>query len=141
MAEPTRYLDPSDANAVAFFGRNIEGPVTMLNLLRLRETADYAEFPELAPAEPITGRAAYDRYIEHTLPFLRASGGELVYLGAGGDYFVGPEDEGWDLAMLIRQDSVQSFLPFATNDEYLAGIGHRTAAVLDSRILPLVDIN
>ena len=77
----------------------------------------------------------------YTLPFFRASGGELVYPGAGGDYFVGPQDEGWDLAMSIRQDSVQSFLAFATNDEYLAGIGHRTAAVLDSRILPLVDIN
>ncbi len=31
-----------------------------------RETAGYAEFAELAPAKPISGRAAYDRYIEHT---------------------------------------------------------------------------
>jgi hypothetical protein len=39
--------------------------------------------------------------------------------------------------MLVRQSSVQSFLAFASNQEYLAGIGHRVAALSDSRILPL----
>lgn len=37
-----------------------------------------------------------------------------------------------------QQASVASFLAFATNKEYLAGIGHRTAALEDSRLLPLV---
>ncbi len=27
--------------------------------------------------------------------------------------------------MLVRQDSVASFMSFASNQEYLAGIGHR----------------
>jgi uncharacterized protein (DUF1330 family) len=134
------YLDPTDANAVALFSREIAGPITMLNLLRLRETADYGDFPTIAPPKPITGRAAYDLYIQHTLPFLRETGGELVYLGKGGDYFVGPQGEGWDLVMLVRQDSMASFLSFASHPEYEAGIGHRTAAVLDSRILPLEDL-
>jgi hypothetical protein len=101
----TAYLDATDANAVALFTRGIEGPITMLNLLRFREVADYSGFPQLAPANPISGREAYDRYIEHTLPFLTASGGELVYIGEGGNYFVGPEQQGWDLAMLVRQQS------------------------------------
>lgn len=133
------YLDPSDATAVAFMQRNLSGPVTMLNLLRLREQADYAEHPELAPEQPISGRAAYRKYIEHTLPYLRQSGGELTYLGDGGDYLIGPEGEGWDLVMLVRQTSVEAFFAFATDEGYLAGIGHRTAAVRDSRILPLTD--
>lgn len=135
----TVYLDPTDATAVALFGRQIDGPLTMLNLLRLRDTADYADFPELAPAAPISGREAYDRYIAHTLPYLEATGGELLYLGDGGEYFIGPEGEGWDIAMLVRQASVDDFIAFATNEEYLAGVGHRTAAVWDSRILPLTD--
>ena len=124
---------------MALFGRQIDGPLTMLNLLRLRDTADYADFPELAPAAPISGREAYDRYIAHTLPYLEATGGELLYLGDGGEYFIGPEGEGWDIAMLVRQASVDDFIAFATNEEYLAGVGHRTAAVWDSRILPLTD--
>ncbi len=137
----TTYLDPTDATAVALFGRQSAGPLTMLNLLRLREVADYTGFPELAPQGSISGHEAYDRYIAHTLPYLEATGGELMYLGDGGDYFIGPEGEGWDVAMLVRQASVEDFIAFATNEAYLAGVGHRTAAVWDSRILPLADRN
>ena len=135
------YLDPTDRNAVELFSRQISGPITMLNLLRLRVTADYSTDPDLAPATAITGRAAYDRYIQHTLPYLTESGGELIYLGSGGNYLIGPEGEGWDLAMLVRQNSIESFMNFASNEGYLKGIGHRTAAVWDSRILPLVDMS
>ena len=131
------YLDPTDATAVALFQRNIQGEIVMLNLLRLREQADYTDFPNLAPPEPISGQAAYDAYIAHTLPFLRETGGDLLYLGKGGDYFIGPEQQGWDLAMLVRQKSLEDFIAFASNEAYLRGVGHRTAAVYDSRMLPL----
>jgi hypothetical protein len=40
---------------------------------------------------------------------------------------------------MVRQKSLEDFLSFASNDGYLKGVGHRTAAVWDSRILPLVD--
>ena len=135
------YLDPTDQSVAALFSRGISGPITMLNLLRLREIADYTANPELAPASPISGKDAYARYVEHTLPYLTETGGELLYLGEGGDYLIGPEGEGWDLAMLVKQSSLQDFLAFAANAGYLAGLGHRTAAVRDSRILPLVDID
>ena len=137
---PETFLDPTEEAAVALFSRGIEGPVVMLNLLRFRELADYSAFPSLAPSAPISGREAYDRYVEHTLPFLRQSGGELLYVGEGGPYLIGPHGRGWDLAMLVRQSSVASFMSFALNEDYLAGIGHRVAAVSDSRILPLVDV-
>ncbi len=134
------YLDPTPEAGAALLARDLEGPFTMLNLLRLREVADYTTHPELAPPMPISGREAYDLYIEHTLPFLRESGGDLLYVGEGGPFLVGPPDESWDLVALVRQDSVASFMGFASNLEYLAGIGHRVAAAYDSRILPLVDI-
>jgi hypothetical protein len=41
--------------------------------------------------------------------------------------------------MLVRQSSVNDFVDFASNEEYLKGIGHRTAALEDSRLLPLVE--
>ena len=40
--------------------------------------------------------------------------------------------------MLVRQRSVQNFMAFASNPEYMRGMGHRTAALEDSRLLPLV---
>ena len=136
-----RYLDVSPEAGAALFARNISGAVTMLNLLRFREVADYSAHPELRPDEPISGAAAYQKYIDHTLPFLKESGGELVFLGKGGQYLIGPQDEQWDLVMLVRQNSLADFMAFSSNEEYLAGIGHRTAALEDSRLLPIVESN
>ena len=112
----------------------------MLNLLRFRETADYSASPELAPAEPITGADAYERYIAHTLPLLRKSGGEILFEGEGGPFLIGPDEERWDRALVIRQKSTGAFMAFAVQEAYLAGIGHRTAALSDSRLLPLVEL-
>jgi hypothetical protein len=132
------YLEPTQEQGRAFFTRHIEGSVVMLNLLRFRAAADYSGAPGLEPKLPISGEEAYRLYMEHTLPFLTASGGEILFYGRGGDYFIGPGEERWDAAMLVRQSSVESFLAFASNPAYLAGIGHRAAALEDSRLLPLV---
>ena len=131
------YIEPTQESGAALFSRNISGPVIMLNLLRFRETADYSAAPDLAPEKPISGREAFQKYIEHTLPFLKESGGEILFLGDGGRYFIGPPDEQWDFVMLIKQSSLASFLAFASNRDYLAGMGHRSAAVIDSRLLPI----
>jgi len=138
-ADDVRYLEPTQQAGRAFVLRGIEGSVTMLNLLRFREVADYGAHPELAPASPISGAEAFDRYIQHTLPYLRESGGELVFLGQGGPCLIGPESERWDLVMLVRQSSVQSFLAFESHAPYQAGLGHRTAALEDARLLPTVE--
>lgn len=133
------YLEPTQEAGRALFSRGISGPVVMLNLLRFKAIADYTATPALAPASAISGKDAYRRYMDHTVPFLRASGGELVFYGRGGQFLIGPSDETWDAAMLVRQASLQSFLQFASNPEYLAGIGHRLAALADSRLLPLLE--
>ena len=135
-----RYLDPTQEAGRAFFLRGIEGEVVMLNLLRFRDIADYSANPALAPPRPISGPAAYERYIAHTMPYLRKSGGDLLFLGEGGRFLIGPQEERWDQVMLVRQSSVRSFMDFATDQGYLAGLGHRTAALEDSRLLPLVPL-
>lgn len=141
MAEGRRevYLEPTQEAGRLFVTRQIAGPVVMLNLLRFRAIADYSGTPHLAPTQPISGREAYKLYIEHTLPHLERSGGELLFLGQGGHFLIGPGEERWDAVMLVRQRSVADFLSFASNPEYLAGMGHRLAALEDSRLLPLVE--
>lgn len=133
------YLNPTQESGREFFQRNISGQVVMLNLLRFRKIADYSETPELAPANPISGEEAYQRYIEQTLPHLIKSGGEIMFLGQGGLFLIGPTNERWDSVMMIRQNSVQDFFAFASNQEYLKVMGHRTAALEDSRLLPLTE--
>ncbi len=135
-----RYLDPTDEAAVRLFSSGIEGEVLMLNLLRFRAVADYSGFSNLRPEHDISGREAYQKYIEHTLPHLESSGGSLELLAEGGHYFIGPADELWDLVMVVRQRSLQDFLQFAGNEAYQRGVGHRTAALSDSRLPPIVEI-
>ena len=134
-----RYLEVSQEAGAALFARNISGEIIMLNLLRFRDVADYSANPELKPSKPISGAEAFQKYIDHTLPFLRKSGGDLVFLGHGGKYLIGPQDESWDLVMLVRQNSLSDFMAFSSNQEYLTGLGHRTAALEDSRLLPIVE--
>ena len=137
-AVATTYLQPSENAGRAFFSRRIAGEVAMLNLLRFRPIADYSADPQLAPPHPISGAEAFDRYIAHTLPHLASSGGELLFLGDGSEFLIGPPDERWDMAMLVGQSSAEAFLAFATNPAYLDGLGHRRAALEDSRLLPLI---
>jgi uncharacterized protein (DUF1330 family) len=131
------YLYPSEGAAIALMKRGIEGPVVMLNLLRFREVADYAATPARAPSAPISGAAAFDLYVEETLPLLHRSGGALLFMGAAEQWLIGPENERWDRAMLVRQSSVGAFLAFGSDPEIQHAHAHRLAALSDSRLLPL----
>lgn len=90
------YLEPDMEAVRQLLTRKISGPVVMLNLVRFRPIADYSQHPEQAPAQPITGQQAFQRYIQHTLPLLRASGGDMMFYGEGGHFLIGPADERWD---------------------------------------------
>jgi hypothetical protein len=79
--------------------------------------------------------------MQHTLPHLEKSGGKLLFFGRGGPFLIGPANEHWDAAMLVQQASPAAFMAFASNAEYLAGMGHRIAALADSRLLPLEEMN
>lgn len=133
------HIEPTEGAGAAFFGDPPEGPVVMLNLLRYREIADYSTDPDIAPQSPISGRDAYARYAAHTLPILAAAGGEVLFSGSASSFLIGPADEKWDAVLLVRHRSAEVFLSFARNEEYLAGVGHRTAALADSRLLPIVE--
>src|ERR1044071_8179588 len=105
-----RYLEPTQEAGRALTQRASAGEGVMLTLLRFRAVADYSANPELAPSAPISGAAAFDRYVAHTLPYLARSGGSLMFVGEGGPFLIGPADEHWDRVALVRQSSVQSFL-------------------------------
>lgn len=137
----TTYLEVRPEAVRDLFMRKPAGPVVMLNLIRLRALADYRATPDRAPAEPITGAAAFDRYIAETMPILRASGGEVTFLGSGAEFLIGPSDERWDVVMLVKQKDLQTFLAFANDPAIVAALAHRTAAAEDARLLPLVERN
>ena len=74
--------------------------------LALDGVMEASEEWHLAPQQPISGAAAYQLYMSHTLPYLQASGGEVIFMGKGGSLLIGPADERWDAVMLVRQRSI-----------------------------------
>jgi uncharacterized protein (DUF1330 family) len=133
------YVNAAPAAAHRFFQDAPPGAVIMLNLLKFKPLADYRESPGLRPEAPVSGRAAYQQYTELVRPFLRQAGAEILFAGQAHAYLIGPEDEQWDLVLLVRYSSVTAFASFATSAEYQAVVGHRTAALEDSRLLPTSD--
>ncbi len=133
----TKYLDATQEAGKKFYLRGVKGPVIMLNLLKFKTQADYTTFENLKPEGIISGYEAYKLYLKHTLPYLKEAGGEILFQGTGGPFLIGPENESWDYVLLVKHKDVSTFLNFAQNKEYLKGIGHRTAALDDSRLLPI----
>lgn len=131
------YLDAAPEAGKAFFQAHQEGPVVMLNLLRFREKADYTGQTQLKPLREISGREAYRLYMDHTLPFLTKAGGEVLFYGKSSAFLIGPTDEQWDAVLLVRHASAAKFIAFAQDEGYQAIVGHRTAALSDSRLLPI----
>lgn len=133
------YFEVTQEAGRDFMMRGIQGEVVMLNLIRFRGTADYSATPDLEPDTLRSGAEAYEIYMRETLPLLREAGGDVVFLGDGGPFLIGPPDERWDLVLLVRHRSVEAFMAFASDDAYQSDVlGHRLAAIADSRLLPIV---
>lgn len=131
------HIHATQENGRSLVIRQIEGAVVMLNLLNFKEQADYSGSPDLDPGRPISGKEAYVLYMKAVTPLLAKSGAELIFMGKGGQFLIGPEADGWDAVLLVRQKSVNQFLAFAQDPDYQAVAGHRTAALRDSRLLPM----
>lgn len=114
-----------------------KGKVVMLNLLRFKLKADYSSLDSIAPENQISGREAYDLYMEATLPHLEKAGSQVLFYGDSKNFVIGPEQEEWDAVLLVEYESVLKFMEFARDKEYLKTSGHRTAALEDSRLLPI----
>ncbi|MEM7157546.1 MAG: DUF1330 domain-containing protein [Myxococcota bacterium] len=111
-------------------------PIVMLNLLRFREQAQYPSGSEHAPC---SGAQAYARYGAHALPAVKAAGGEVVFRGRAVAFPVALPGERWDEVLLVRYPSIAAFFGMVMAPDYQAESIHRTAALLDARLICTVD--
>ena len=109
--------------------------VVMLNLLKFRPTADYSDHPDETPC---SGEEAYQRYSALASPCVESVGGRLVYSGKSEAPVIGPVDEKWDKVLLVEYPSIAAFQEMGFSDEYRSVAYHRTAALEDSRLIPII---
>ena len=69
------------------------------------------------------------------LPILSELGAEVLLFGPCHSTLIGPEDERWDDIAIIRYPELETFAEMTASDSYRAVMGHRTAALTDSRLV------
>lgn len=128
------HLDPTKEQFEAVQDLPADEPVMMINLLRFLEQAGYAEGdPEHGDTPP--GAEAYKRYMKEAAPFFEEAGGSQIWVGKPEVTVIGPTDENWDLAFIARYPTPQAFVDMVKNPGYQKATRHRTAAVVDSRLI------
>ena len=105
------------------------GPIHMLNLVLLRERAEYEDGTNASGAE------AYATYGRLSAPVLARVGGRVVWRGMMEQMLIGPQDKAWDLCFIVEYPSPEAFVEMLKDAEYRLAMPHRQAAVLDSRLI------
>lgn len=107
-----------------------KGAIHMLNLVKLREKAEYADGREA------TGAEAYAAYGRETAHILERLGGRIVWRGKMEFMLIGPQEgEEWDLCFIAEYPDADAFVSMIKDPEYRAAMEHRQAAVKDSRLI------
>ena len=105
-----------------------DGPVVMLNLLKFAKTADEATGK--------TGAESYDTYGEKMREIMAERGIRLLWRGRADSVVIGDDDaDGWDMVLLVQYPSRKAFLEMGASKEYDKVGEHRTAALVDSRLI------
>ncbi|UVE17972.1 DUF1330 domain-containing protein [Pseudomonas sp. LS44] len=126
-------IDPTREQLKAFAEQMpADTPILMLNLLRCREQAVYPPGSEYSPC---SGRGAYARYSRIALAKVNGLGGEVQVFADAHAALIAPVDEQWDELLLVRYPSKAAFLGMLADPEYHAATVHRTAALLDARLI------
>lgn len=118
-------LHPSPEQAMAFFQSEDDGPMCMVNLLKFRDKAQYADGSE----PELSGREAYMRYGAAVQACLAAVGGSARFTGSVSDLLLGEVEELWDMVAIAEYPSRAAMLQMVQSPEYQAITKHRDAGL------------
>jgi uncharacterized protein (DUF1330 family) len=116
---------PEPAQAMGFFSAPEAGAFVMVNLLRFKAHAEYADGSDAQ----LTGREAYARYADGVRPLIEALGGRIVYAGAVTGLMIGQIEDPWDMVALAEYPSLAAFQRMAMSPEMGAIEHHRSAGL------------
>lgn len=106
-------------------------PIDMLNLIRLRDEADYGD------GRRSSGEEAYAAYGRISQPVFARLGGQIVWRGRLDQMLIGPKEEAWDVCFIARYPSAKAFAEMVRDPVYREAMQHRQAAVANSRLIRL----
>ena len=116
---------PNEAQLAAFGDADADMPIYMVNLLKFKERAAYADGRESS----LTGREAYAIYGKAMAKLLIRFGGELIFAGDVTHLTIGEVEELWDEVAIAMYPSRQAMLEAATCPEFQEIMPHRMAGL------------
>lgn len=125
------HVAPTAAQIEQFRELMREGPIQMLNLVRLRPLAAYADGHQASGAE------AYRAYARECAPVLDRVGAKQLWVGRFECMVVGPDAERWDRVFIVEYPSDAAFAALMRDPIYREALKHHQAAVEDSRVIRL----
>lgn len=112
-----------------------DGPVWMVNLMRYKEQAEYADGRDTS----LTGRQADDAYTP--LGPLAAVGADIVFVAEVEDQFLGDEPR-WDRLAVVRYPTRAAFIAMQQRDDFQQAHVHKEAGMAETIVIgtqPLPD--
>ena len=116
---------PDMGRAVSFFGDLEDGPLVMVNLLKFKTRAEYADGTD----SHLTGADAYARYGEAVSKLVERLGGKIRYSGAVTGLLLGEVEDLWDAVALTEYPSLAAFREMAMSPQMQAIEHHRKAGL------------
>lgn len=123
-------LQPTSDQIRAFRDRATGEPIYMLNLLKFKDKAEYADGRET----DLTGEQAYKLYGEGFRKVMEPKGVTIVYSGEIKGWLIGEGEGTWDAVAMISYPSTKVMLDMMRNPEYQEVHVHREAG-LDGQLL------
>ncbi len=122
--EFTNAVYPSEAQMQGF-AEDDGQPITMVNLLKFKEKAEYADERETE----LSGAQAYQLYGTAVAELIQKVGGNIVFAGTVSRLMLGEIDELWDQVAIAHYPSRSAMLEMMQMPEYAEISVHRTAGL------------
>lgn len=118
-------LDPNEEQIKGFLEPNAEGPIFMVNLLKFKEKAEYADGRET----DLTGAEAYGIYGTGVSKILSDLGGGGMFNAQVARLMLGEVEELWDVIAIAQYPNRKAMLDMVQSPEYQAIHPHRDAGL------------
>ena len=117
---------PNKEQMAGFFEGDINSPISMVNLLKFKEKAEYEDGRD----NDLSGKEAYMIYGIEVQEHLKKVGGEIVFGGEISRLMLGEVEDLWDNVAVARYPSRTAMLEMMMNPDYQESEKHRSAGLL-----------
>jgi uncharacterized protein (DUF1330 family) len=119
---------PNKEQMKGFFEDDHGKPISMVNLLKFKDKAEFPEDHELHGTE-MSGAEAYGIYGEAVTKLLEGLGGQMLFVGNVERLSLGTVEDLWDQVAIAKYPSRQAMVDMMMSEEYNAIHAHRDAGL------------